>query len=279
MKETGTQLQDVVWDPGYSLCQPGTTAHPLAQAGIGQTFQPVTHQRGSRPFSGEALLIDGQLFSAHLPVELRELAAPPRGASEAEKLVYEAKFNQRARWRMVRHAGPDADGVTRWRCPFCAGLLRSRQVKKTMRRSRRTPLVELPPDVDRCCSGILSAAPVELALSQRIPFGTTAWRISMGRRQVVESVNSALKGAFVDLSRGFFRVFGQVKMTVLLGFTVAAFNLDRIRSFRAKQRLDDRHLPRKASSTAPPGQAPHRGLDPAGGPTVTAAAGLTKQCH
>jgi hypothetical protein len=238
MKETGTTLQDVVWDPGYSLCQPGTTVHPLAQAGIGQTFQPVTHQRGSRPFSGEALLIDGQLFSAHLPAGLRELAAPPRGASEAEKVVYEAKFNQRARWRMVRHAGPDADGVTRWRCPFCAGLLRSRQVKKTMRRSRRAPLVELPPDIDRCCSGILSAAPFELALSQRIPFGTTAWRISMGRRQVVESVNSALKGAFVDLGRGFFRVFGQVKMTVLLGFTVAAFNLDRIRSFRTKQGLD-----------------------------------------
>ena len=37
---------------------------------------------------------------------------------------------------------------------------------------------------------------------QRIPFGTTAWRISMGRRQVVESVNAALKGAFVDLGRG-----------------------------------------------------------------------------
>ncbi len=238
-KGPSTPLEDVVWDPGYSLCQPAFTAFPLNRAGIGQTFQPVTHQRGSRPFSGQALLIDGQLFSTHLPVELRELPAPPRGASEAEKLVYEAKFNQRARWRMVRHAGPDADGVTRWRCPFCAGLLRSRQVKKTMRRSRRTPLVELPEGVDRCCTGILSAAPVELALSQRIPYGTTAWRISMGRRQVVESANSALKGAFVDLGRGFFRVFGQVKMTVLLGFTVAGFNLDRVRSFRAKQAEQD----------------------------------------
>ena len=234
-KGPGTPLEDVVWDPGYSLCQPAFTAFPLDRAGIGQTFQPVTHQRGRRPFSGEALLLDGQLFSAHLPGDLRDLPAPPRGASEAEKLVYEAKFNQRARWRMVRHAGPDTDGVTRWRCPFCAGLLRSRQVPKTMRRSRRAPLVELPKGVDRCCTGILSAAPVELALSQRIPYGTTAWRISMGRRQVVESANSALKGAFVDLGRGFFRVFGQVKMTVLLGFTVAGFNLDRIRSFRAKQ--------------------------------------------
>ena len=61
----------------------------------------------------------------------------------------------------------------------------------------------------------------------------------MGRRQVVESVNAALKGSFVDLARGFFRVFGRVKMTVLLGFTVAAFNIDRVRSFRSKHHLED----------------------------------------
>jgi hypothetical protein len=107
-------------------------------------------------------------------------------------------------------------------------------------------LVELPEGVTRCCSGILSSVPAELALSQRIPFGTTAWRISMGRRQVVESVNSALKGAFVDLARGFFRVFGQVKMTVLLGFTLAAYNLDRVRSFRAKQAQDNETPRRRA---------------------------------
>lgn len=238
-KRDGHRIEDVVWDPGYSLCKEGTTTHPLAQAGIGQTFQVVTHQRGSRPFSADALLIDGQLYSPHLPEGLRDLTSPPRGASEVEKLSYEAKFNLRARWRLVRHAGPDADGVTRWRCPFCAGLLRSRQFPRTMRRSRRAPLVEVGDGVTECCSGILSAVPAELGLHQRIPFGTTAWRISMGRRQVVESVNAALKGAYVDLARGFFRVFGQVKMTVLLGFTVSAYNLDRIRSFRAKHALED----------------------------------------
>lgn len=235
LKHEDVPLRDVVWDPGYSLCQPATAAYPLLRAGIEQTFQPVTHQRGCRPFSGKALLIDGQLFSPHLPDHLRDLAAPPRGATEAEKLDYETRFNQRARWRLVRHAAPDADGVTRWRCPFCAGLLRSRQLPFTMRRSRIAPLVALCDDTTRCCAGILSAAPIELALSQRIPFGTTAWRISMGRRQVVESANAALKGAFVDLARGFLRVLGQTKMTFLLGFTLAAYNLDRIRSYRAKQ--------------------------------------------
>lgn len=69
----------------------------------------------------------------------------------------------------------------------------------------------------------------------------------MGRRQVVESANSALKGAFIDLARGFFRVFGRVKMTVLFGFTVAAYNFDRVRSFRAKNLAEREAKPTRAS--------------------------------
>jgi hypothetical protein len=232
-------VEDVVWDPGYSLCKPGTVHHKLAQAGIHQTFQPVTHQRGIRPFSGDALLIDGQLFSRLLPDDLRDLPSPPRGASEAEKEHYEAQFNLRARWRMMRHAPPDADGATRWRCPFCSGFLRSRSFPRTMRRAKTVPLVPVAEGCEECCDGILTAQAVEMAWWQRITYGTTAWRISMGRRQVVESVNAALKGAFTDLGRGFMRVMGVTKMTVMLGFTLAAFNLDRIRSFRAKHALDE----------------------------------------
>jgi hypothetical protein len=66
--------------------------------------KPVTHQRGRRPFSGEALLIDGQLFSPHLPLDLHDLPAPPRGASEEEKL------NLRGQ---VQPAGAVAPGSTR----------------------------------------------------------------------------------------------------------------------------------------------------------------------
>jgi hypothetical protein len=164
-------IDDVVWDPGYSLCTPGTTHHKLAQAGIDQTFQPVTHQRGIKPFSGDALLIDGQLYSPLMPLELRDLPSPPRGVSELDKLEYEAKFNQRARWRLVRHAGPDPDGVTRWRCPFCAGMLRSRRFPTTMRRSRTAPLVDVAETSTCCCAGIQTVMPAELPLWQRIPFG------------------------------------------------------------------------------------------------------------
>ena len=242
-KAAGEPIDDVVWDPGYSLCKPGTVHHKLAQAGIHQTFQPVTHQRGIRPFSGDALLIDGQLFSSLLPDELRDLPSPPRGSSETEKLGYETKFNQRARWRMMRHTPPDRDGATRWRCPFCSGFLRSRKFPKMMRRSQEIPLVPIADGCEKCCSGILTAQAVEMAWWQRITYGTTAWRISMGRRQVVESVNAALKGVFTDLGRGFMRVMGVTKMTVMLDFTLAAFNLDRIRSFRAKHQLDEQGQP------------------------------------
>jgi len=99
------------------------------------------------------------------------------------------------------------------------------------------PLVDV--ESGCCCQGILTAMPAELPWWQNITFGTTAWRVSMGRRQVVESANSALKGAFADLSRRFFRVVGPVKTTALLGFTLAAYNLDQIRSFKAKNGLDD----------------------------------------
>ena len=63
------------------------------------------------------------------PNELRDLPDAAHGARpRPSKVEHEAKFNLRARWRMVRHAGPDGDGATRWRCPFCAGLLRARQL-------------------------------------------------------------------------------------------------------------------------------------------------------
>lgn len=234
------KLTDVVWDPGYSLCEPESTSFELGKHGIEQTIQVVTHQRGIRPFAGEALLLDDQLYSRFLPAELRDLAMPPRYARGGYRRAYEAAFNRRARWRYVRHTRPDVDGVTRWRCPFCAGLLRSRQLPGTMRRSRNAPLVDLPDGVTRCCNGTLSAPPAELPTAQRIPFGTSAWRISMNRRQVVESTNAALKGGFADLSRGFFRVFGLTKITALLGFSAAAYNLDRVRSFRAKKDSDDK---------------------------------------
>ena len=132
------------------------------------------HQRLQAPFSEFAVVIDGRLFSAWMPKHLwQELPWPPYGASEAEVLAYEQAYNERGRWRFQLHAGPDADGATRWKCPFHAGFLRSRQLPFTMRRSRNVPLVELPAGA-KCCDGIISVSAADLPFRQKLtPLGSS----------------------------------------------------------------------------------------------------------
>jgi hypothetical protein len=222
-----------VWDRGYSQSVPEHTSHPLNRAGIHQTFRPMERQRPAKPFSSDMLLIEGALFSAHLPKELwGPLPMPPMGATREQLESFERPFNQRARWRYQRLSGHDADGVTRWKCPFHSGFLRSRSLPSTMRRSRTAPLVELPEGAS-CCGGTVSASAEELPLWQKLPAGTSAWRISMGRREAVEGANGMLKGGFVNIERKFHRVFGLTKTMLLLAFTLVGYNIDRIRSFKA----------------------------------------------
>lgn len=55
---------------------------------------------------------------------------------------------------------------------------------------------------------------------------------------MVEGVNALLKGGFVNIQHKFFRVFGLAKMTLLLAFTLAGYNLEAIRSFTAKKEAE-----------------------------------------
>jgi hypothetical protein len=165
-------------------------------------------------------------------------------SSAEESARYEEEFNLLAQYRFERNGRPDADGATRWRCPICAGRLRSRQVPRSMRGSRNRPLVALP-DGAACCNGAVTASAAELPHWQRFLPGTTAWRISYGRRQVVEGVNAMLKGGFVNIQHKFFRVFGLTKMRILLAATIAGYNLEVIRSFLAKKTVERTAAPPK----------------------------------
>jgi hypothetical protein len=234
-KQRGYDVDEVVWDRGYSQLRAESTSHPLNQAGIGQTFRPKDSQRKARPFDEHALIVEGQLVSAHAPAELlRLLPMPPYNSTEDECRQYEADFNRLAGFRFERHARLDADGATRWKCPVHAGRLRSRSNRESMRGSRNAPLVDLPEGVP-CCGGIVTVQASELPHGQRFLPGTTAWRIAYRRRDVVEGVNAQLKGAFVNIGQKFFKVFGLVKMKILLAFTLAAYNLETIRSFVSKK--------------------------------------------
>ena len=236
MNREERRVRDLLMDRGYSQLSDMELHHPLRRAGMELTFQPKgPHQRLRVPFSPYAVVIDGQLFSALISERLwKELPWPPYGASEAEILAYEQAYNERSRWRFQRHTGPDADGTTRWKCPFHAGLLRSRQLPFTLRRSRNVPLVELP-DGPSAADGTISVNAADLPFRQKLTPGTTAWRKSYRRRNVVEGVNAMLKGGFVNIQQKFFRVFRLTKLTFLLAFTIAGYNIECIRSFNARK--------------------------------------------
>ena len=56
-----------------------------------------------------------------------------------------------------------------------------------------------------------------------------------GHDPAPSSSTGALKGTFVNIGQKFFKVFGLVKIKVLLAFTLAAYNLETIRSFLARK--------------------------------------------
>jgi hypothetical protein len=133
-KDAGLPIEDLIWDRGYSQLRPETTSHPLNRAGIHQTFRPKDPQRSEKTFSEYAALIEGHLVSIHAPEHLRRLLPmPPMSSTVEEMTEYERVFNELARYRFERLNKPDADGTTRWMCPFHAGRLRTRAVPETMR--------------------------------------------------------------------------------------------------------------------------------------------------
>jgi hypothetical protein len=245
LKEQGHPITDVLADGGYTLAKPEYFLQPLRDAGVHVTFKPGAHQRPPKPFSEDAIPLDGQLFSSAIPEELKELPMPPRDATEKERAKYIEAFERRAAYRYSLHAGPDPDGYTRWKGPFAAGRLRSRQLRETMRGSRDTPLVQLPEGARLAATITVSAR--DLPLRQDLTVGTGAWFTSYSRRNIVESVNGALKGDFVDMDEKFFRVTkdADAKITFLAAFTIAGYNNYEAEGFREQEALNGEKTSKK----------------------------------
>lgn len=228
-------LKEVLADPGHTLAKGIYFHFPLQQAGVSLVAKSAARQRRHRGNVGDAIQLDGQLFSKFLPDELRDLPMPPLGSDMDAKKPFIEGFEKRAAYAFSRHKAPGADGVSRWRCPFCAGRLRSRQLPKTMRKSRKGKLVKLPAGATQCCSGVFSVGADQLPMQQQAVFGTTAWWQSWGRRSIVESVNSALKGAFTSIERGYVRTMDSIRISMLLAHTLAGYNRWALRSWNQLQ--------------------------------------------
>ncbi|MCR6492713.1 hypothetical protein [Cellulomonas sp. P24] len=269
---TGSPVKVVVWDRGYSLLAFENAHGPLLLAGIEPIFELTDAQRSQVQVLTDVTWHDGTPFSKYLPDHLRDLPRIGRNDSAEERRRIQALYDERARWRYSNHGRPDADGYQRLMCPFCAGRLRASQL--TQRKvSKNAPLVTLPDGVEKCCGGVITAAPSYFTLAQGLGlvYGTTAWTLAYGPRVLVETANSLLKDKYAALTRTYSKLMGLAKRTFALAFLLAGINRRIIKAWRAKQAEAPAHRKRLrrhqdtlaglvAAANAPEATGPDTGL-------------------
>ncbi|WP_249381950.1 hypothetical protein [Actinotalea sp. K2] len=238
----GTSLSAVVWDRGYSLLAYENAHGPLWMAGIQPTFDLTTAQREQIQVMVDIDWLDGAPFSKHTPSHLRDLPREGRNDTWDERVRLRSLYDERARWRFSHHGLPDADGFVRLICPFHAGRLRATNLPQG-KASKSAPLVTLPDGVDKCCSGIVTAAPefLKLAQAQALLFQTTAWTMAYGPRVLVETGNSLIKDKYATLNRAYTKLMGLAKRKFALAFLIAGINRRIVRAWRAKQADEPGH--------------------------------------
>ena len=138
----------------------------------------------------------GTFFPWWLPEELHR---PPQGL-KGKKL--RRWYDRRSKFRYSIDSINEKTGSIRLWCPQCAGRIRSnlktRHVKVKVRKN--APFVARTDDAEYCCPGRVTVPVEYLDRYQSIPYGTTAWKKSYGRRNQIENLNGILrnKGGLED---------------------------------------------------------------------------------
>ncbi|MHB8221191.1 MAG: hypothetical protein ACYDHU_12865, partial [Acidimicrobiales bacterium] len=235
---------DVATDRGYFGLSPRSFHYPLGRAGFSIESKLHPNQQGRRPFSGPAIIFNNSLYHESAPIpEGFNLPFAPRGATHEGMLRHEAPFNELARWRYSL-VSRDPNGTTWWRCPFCAGLLKSRQFPQSMRNGPAAEPVDVVSNRSTCCDGLIRATAEDLRFHMDPPPGTTAWRMSIGRQNQAENANSMMKSNFVRTDKNHMRVLGTPKSILLGAFDLCGYNFDR-------QECDDHRQPRAKPAPQP----------------------------
>lgn len=227
------RVTDVVADRAYNGARPEYWTLALRKLGIEPVFDLTVRQRGTRPGpSPHTILVDGILCADSLPKHLRELPYPknldalPPDERDRVRGLHEERLNY-----AYRSMGRTRDGSTRYRGPIRADgaspPIRCPNNPMSMRASPERPTTTCRPEGCGCSGTVTVPDTFHPNLRQRSPYGTRAWSRDYSRRNAVESANSALRAEH-GIKRSYTRVFGLVKSSFLLGFTIFAYNQSRI---------------------------------------------------
>lgn len=229
----GRHVTDVVADRAYNSARPEYWTLALRTLDIEPVFDLTVRQRGTRPGpSPHTILVDGIICADSLPEYLRDLPYPKHldALPEDERIRIRQRHEERLNYS-YRSMGRTAAGAIRYRGPIRADgaspPIRCPNNPMSMRAAQDRPTTSCKPEGCGCSATVTVPDTFQPNLRQRSPYGSRRWARDYGRRNAVESANSALRTEH-GLKRSYTRVLGLVKTAFLLGFTIFAYNQARI---------------------------------------------------
>lgn len=252
VRRLGSGLGKVLVDRGYTILDSERWAQPLWERGIEQVLDLHTNQRVTRPgpLPGTTF-VDGGLFVASMPSDLRGLPAYSLSQNAEEKALLARRYDDRAPYAFTPFGERDRKrGTQRYRGPALTGRLRCPNNPGSMRLDPSTrPTTACAPGQPCACGKTVTLGPDDLLQTrQRHLYGTTRWKADYGRRSNAESSNAVLKAHHSGLRRGSTRVFGVGKNAILLAFILGAANISLLLS---RYHLDLAEPPTSADPVLP----------------------------
>lgn len=261
MGEGGRPVDELLVDRGYSFKDGSRWGAELSRRDIAQVLDLHPTEVGPREHEG-MVVIAGVPHRPALPEELWHIQRPARlsvpvlkaSATSVERERHQLKVDQleafadtvaeRQCYSFVKFARPRRtakdQGAWRWECPAQAGKLRCANCPMSAHLPADTPEVADPPDphsaggAPACCTQRTVTVPgaATRKLAQEHYWGSPEWFTSFAGRTRVEGFFGNLKGASTsNVRRGWCRLMGIVKTSVMVACAVAATSISLLRAW------------------------------------------------
>jgi hypothetical protein len=224
-------------DRGYTQGLPERFHLPARALGYSLVMDYKASQLGRQANSGGAVMVDGAFYCPAMP-EALVMASAERRAGTTDDEAYKARVQARSTWRLVRKAGPDADGYERLACPaqgehphLCCPL------RPSAKALGKVPVLSPPAGPPRVCtqSAVTIAPDIGARHRQDLAFGTDEWaRTYATYRNTIEGTNGYLKDTAHEALAcpGRRRVRGIAAQSLFVSLLLMAANFRKIAAFR-----------------------------------------------
>ena len=253
MAASGKGPSDVLADCGYSF-KTGFSRR-LRNIGAEPVMDLHPFDRGPKGTFEGAVCANGSLYCPCVPERLLTLGPLVRGAPEKAVAAHDRACAELEHYRFAPLARPDKEGYERVMCPAAAGKLRCPLVEASLNLSFSHPSVtQAPSSPPRCCRqrSITVAPQVNDKTRQKHPYPSPVHRRSYARRTAAERAYARLADpAGEGVRRGWCRLFGTAKNTLMYSLAAVVHNL---RLLESRERQDQLEARRASQAVSGPGR-------------------------